>query len=188
MCESGHYWKNPEYADATLLLGGNQAQLEQRRVSLYELLNSNTNNGEAKRKPGQAAKTAKSSKRAKGCSSSDGGSSAGATAEPCTATASPVAASDQILEIHVHRITLCAGSDYFRTAFATLLGGNLNAARPIHPISLVHEEDTEAAQGALQYLYTRTVDSSFCTARQLMQLLVVSSCGITFAVLLRMTR
>lgn len=171
MSEGGRYWNNREFSDSTLLLGSNQLQLEQCRVTLQEALAVTVLNGKAKakRRPGPAATQPR--KRVKGCDSQC--DSSDAPADPITAAAS--SESGQVIEIPVHRIALCTGSEYFRTAFATLCGDSHNAAYPTHPVIVVHEEDTEAAQGVLQYLYTKSVDEAkFGTALELMRMLLVS--------------
>lgn len=162
MSESAYFWKNPEYHDFTLLLGSNMQMLEQELASLREHLNARAGR-KTKRKADPADQTAQLSKRTKSTSSSE------APAVPSTT------ASGQVLKIPVHRITLCTGSQYFKTAFATLLGDRNSTAHPVHPIMVIHEENTEAAEGVLQYLYTKAIDPSFCTARQLMNLLLVST-------------
>lgn len=169
MSDGGRYWKNREFSDSTLLLGSNQLQLEQCRVTLQEALTGTVLNGKAKPKRSPAAKTTKPRKRARGCQSQC--DSSDAPADLVTATAS--SESDQVTEIPVHRITLCTGSEYFRTAFRTLCGDSHNAAHPTHPVIVVHEKDTEAAQGVLQYLYSKSVDTAFGTALELMRVLLV---------------
>lgn len=168
MGDAGCFWMNSEFHDATLLLSSDRVLLEQHRVALQEIMNSNSSNPK-KRK----ASPASNSKRSTRASSSASSSATAAAASP------PAAETGRVLTLPVHRIVLSLGSAYFKTAISTLIGDSSAANRqdagcPCHPIIVVHEQDLEAAQGVLQFLYTKTLDSTFSSAVELMNLLLVS--------------
>lgn len=171
MSDLTFFWKNAALHDATLLLSSDRSLLEQSRIALQDTLDS-TEPTSKKRKTGPAAKTPRPKRGKRSPSSQEPG--------PLSATAS--AADSCVLTIPVHRIVLSSESAYFRTAIFTLIGDNpahnvQPAARSFHPIIAVHEDDVEAAQGVLQFLYTKTLDSVSKTAPQLMRLLLVSGIG-----------
>lgn len=167
MGDASSFWRSSELHDATLLLSSDRVLLEQSRSALEKSLSISAENPK-KRKASTAVKNpASSSKRGSSSSSSDPPRAAPATQE-----------TEGVLKIPVHRIVLSMGSDYFKTAIATLIGNSTAAADgapQCHPIIVVHESDVDAAQGVLQFLYTKTVDSSFTTALQLTRLLLVST-------------
>lgn len=173
MSDLTFFWNNSDFHDATLLLGSDRELLEQSREALQDSFNS-TKPTPKKRKTIPAAKAAKSTQsKGSSCSDHPTESSSGAASTPASC----------ILTIPVHRIVLSLESAYFKTAISTLIGDSTAAnGRPFahasHPIIVVHEEDVGAAQGVLQFLYTKSVDSVFSTAPQLMHLLMVSKCHL----------
>lgn len=161
MGDAGCFWMSSEFHDATILLSSDLLLLEQTRSALQETLTANPKKRKA---PASKAKSTRASK------------SSGPPAPPPPPAA---VATGEVLTLPVHRIVLSLGSAYFKTAISTLIGdsaaaGGRDSTRPVHPIIVVHEEDVEAAQGVLQFLYTKTLEDKFSTARDFMQLLVVS--------------
>lgn len=182
------FWRDPEFQDATLLLSSDPLLLEQTRAALHEALNGATDqcgcvwacmHNPKKRKINPTVDTSTAvnpSQLALQASTST------SNAPPLLKPSATPAASSNILTIPVHRIILSSESAYFKTAISTLIGNRASDAAnancllsPFHPILLVHEKNICAAEGVLQFLYTKTVDSKFSTASQLMHLLLV--CG-----------
>lgn len=162
------FWMNAEFSDAKLLLSSDAVLLELSRKALHDTLNTAAATTK-KRKP-PAAKTPAKSPGAKPRASST--SETDAAAQPASAA---IPEATRVLTIPVHRIVLSTGSDYFKTAISTLIGDSagLDLARPFHPIIVAHEQDVEAAQRVLQFLYTKVLEAGI-DCRQLMHMLMVS--------------
>lgn len=171
------FWKNPAFRDATVLLSSNREVLEQKRSALQD-----SSRGASTSEAAQTATGLKKRKLKAGrvdftptpptcCTNSTSASPAAASsAEP---------AAGEVLTIPVHRLVLTSGSEYFRTAISTLIGDSETgqgeaSPRGRHPIIVLHEEDVEAAQGVLEFLYTRSLASVHTTASQFMHLALVS--------------
>lgn len=196
MDDVSSFWRNSQFHDATLLLGSDRSLLEQRRVTLQAALNLSTYKCEICKKDQKEHIPATDPDPCKV-------HSADRIPVPCfqltkRGTVSPktllnvagnsdavaYAATNpsQVLTIPVHRIVLSTGSLYFKTAITTLIGDRASPSddclqHPLHPIIVIFEEDVEAAQEVLHCLYTKTVDSSYSTGPQLMQILLVSGMG-----------
>lgn len=179
MADVSDFWRSTDFQDATLLLSSDRLQLERSRAALQETWNVSLSECDGCRHSPKRRKTAADPALSPSQPSEDGDAhvncfEAITGTEPCAASAQ-----NQVLTIPVHRIILTSGSDYFKTAISTLIGDSAcstrtSLSRPIHPIIVVHEEDVDAAQGVLHYLYTQTVESVHSTAPRLMQLLLVS--------------
>lgn len=167
MADASSFWRNSELHDATMLLSSDRLLLDHTHAALQDTLNHSSANPKKRKAASLASEPS--------CTQGSCNQSSGA---PDTDLAAASVAPGQVLSLPVHRIVLSLGSAYFKTAVSTLIGDSAAAdgqdlARPAHPIIVVHEEDVEAAQAVLQFLYTKTLDSSFSTAQELMRMLVV---------------
>lgn len=180
MSDVTFFWRNARFHDATLLLSSDPLLLEQERLALSDKLDGSKQPAK-KRKHTTASKPSTGAAAVSKITCIQGGSESDAPAASSANSASQTATSgSQVLQIPVHRIVLSTGSDYFNIAISTLIGDSAasdggDADRLSHPIIVMHEQDVESAQGVLQFLYTKTVDSQFSTAPQLMHLLLVSN-------------
>lgn len=167
----GH-WMNPEFHDATLILSSDRLLLEQSRLAAHARLNGSSNSSK-KRRTDSVVEVA--------ASAND--NSRRSMRNPSHAHA-PTPATALVLTIPVHRIILSTGSEYFRTAIATVLGDSTHSAdrqgaacgctQSCHPVIAVLEEDVAAAQGVLKFLYSKKLDSTSKSAPKLMRMLMVS--------------
>lgn len=191
MIEVGLYHGNPEFHDATLLLGSNPLHLEQQCVETQAQLKRRFRGmflGEQSSSADPGPNQPHPSVDIAVCSQPSTRTVYGTTSSMDLLTIASVSSSvsvdaradhGQVLKIPVHQIVLSAASFYFKTLISTSIGQDAadgtRPAYPLHPIIVVCEKDVEAAQGVLQCLYTGKVESTYQTASQLMQQLLVSN-------------
>lgn len=151
MIDVSSYWKNSQFQDATLLLSSDRLLLEEHRSMLQAARKSSPYS----RDPSESLLSWSANHKA------------------------AAVGRGQVVMIPVHRIVLSNASEFFKTAISTLIGDSVNSfgehleSSP-NPIIVLLEEDTEAAQEVLHFLYTETLGLVSRTPPQLMQMLLVS--------------
>lgn len=167
MAEAGAFYKNLEFHDMTLLLGSDSVLLEQCHVALQATFHSAHQTSTLWARATARLARWQYCKNVMSCFQRISGSASFEQAY----FAGP-AAPYLVEQIPAHRVILSSGSDYFKTALSTLVGQE--EERLCHPIIVLHEEDVKAAEGVLQFLYTKVLDSKYNTVPQLMTVMLVS--------------
>lgn len=166
-----YLWKSAEFTDVTLLIGPDQAVLEDQRMKLHLGLMRIPSRGRGLELSSHMLTDFHLSEQSDGSCSS------------ATSTVTSAALAGHVLSIPAHRVIICTGSGYFKSAISTITAAaaHKTPVGSFHPIIVLPEEDEQAALGVLQFMYTQKVASEHVTVARIMQMLMVGDTFYTFS-------